>query len=228
VAAASPLRAQDCGGGIWPALRGVLLPEPIERMLRLRCLIRETAWNDSTGLQPAPGDTTCAGCDALRLRHLRRVDWIFTSALTMCEGDPEQALLVAALATLPFKRFPAVLPIVRLSMTVPVSTESDDDFRRRMRGLPCRLFADSPPGGDRDKLPHFFGSAWLYLQNKSETLSNNAGVLVELLEQTFKLQGARDERDLAANRLGVQFARSMLNRRGVPPSRVFCSHRPHP
>lgn len=152
---------------------------------------------------------------------LRRVDEIYARAVYLAEGDAGRAMLACAWATLPYHTFPARIPLLGIGLTVPVSTESKADFNRRMARLPGMILPDSPRGLDRDKLPHFFGSAWLQLVTRTPPLVAAAGELLEWSEAMFKLEGARDPRDVAINRLGVCFARQLQRQRDVRPSEIL-------
>lgn len=154
-------------------------------------------------------------CDLLRL------DAIWERAVYLADGDAQDALLAAAMATLPYRRFPARLPVIGLEFTVPVSSESEEEFLRRLARLPGLLFADTPAGFDRDKLPHFFGSAWLQFQLREPDAVLFMGRTVEVLESGFELEGALDARDLRADRLGALFARTLQRGRFIRPSQMF-------
>ena len=191
----------------WSSLRRVLLPREISLVYDLRELI--------TAQKPlAPRS---------REGDLRRLDAIYRRAVYFAEGDAELALLALSYATLPYHTFPARIPLLGIGVTVPVSTESRETFERRMANLPGLLLPDSPPQLDRDKLPHFFGSAWLQCAMRNEELTVAAGELLEIAEELFKLEGFSDERDIIVNRLGAEFAIALMRQRRVLPSDIFKS-----
>lgn len=190
---------------VWTGLRRILLPRELSLVYDLRALI--------TAQQPLAPRT--------RQADLRRLDAIYVHAVYLAEGDIALTLFALAVATLPYHTFPARIPLLGWSVTVPVSTESREDFSRRLANLPGLLLADSPPQLDRDKLPHFFGSAWLHCTLRDEELTMAAGELIEIGEEVFKLEGFRDERDLVANRLGASFADALMRQRRVLPSDIF-------
>lgn len=161
-----------------------------------------------------------------RAAHLERIDRIYLEAVRIAEGDPMHALLLCSIATLPYWKFPAYVPLAGWVITVPVSTESHADFTARLSALPSMLLADSRPGQDRDKLPHFFGSAWLHCVLRSRPLVDLIGRLIEAAESVFKLEGARDPRDLDAGWLGAAFGDALGDDEDALPSRVLCSQRP--
>jgi len=166
-----------------------------------------------------------ANCDSdlapLRKSHLRRLDDIFNASLNFSEGDRVEALLISSIATLPYHTFPVVVPLLGWVITVPVSTECKKQFQKRLHNLPSMVFADSPAGGDRDKLPHFFGSAYLYVLTRSQPFVLYTGHGIEILEEIFKLEGAYDERDIMADSLGVEFGKALLRKDHVLPSTLF-------
>jgi hypothetical protein len=109
---------------------------------------------------------------------------------------------------------------------VPVSTETHAAFLQRLASLPSMVMPDSKDGEDRDKLPHFFGSAWLQCRLRSTPLVNLIGILVEVGESIFKLQGAEDPRDLEAGRMGAAFGRALGSDPELLPSALLCSKTP--
>jgi hypothetical protein len=200
---------REAPGGLWAFFRRLLLPRELSLVYDLRALI-------SAQQPPYPPG---------RLADLRRLDAIYMRAVYLAEGDPFLALFALSFATLPYHTFPARVPLFDIGVTIPVSTESHEDFSRRMKNLPGRLFPDSPPSLDRDKLPHFFGSAWLQCVSRNPDLVEMAGELLELAEEMFKLEGSRDERDIIVNRLGVDFAIALQQHRQVLPSDIFKNFR---
>lgn len=190
---------------LWLLLRHFIFPQELNLIYDLRAWIAEL---------PAPGDRTREG-------DLRRTDEIYDHAVYLAEGDAARAILACAWATLPYHTFPARIPLLDIGITVPVSTESRAVFDQRMKNLPGKLFEDSPRGLDRDKVPHFFGSAWLQLATRQPMIAEAAGELLELSEAVFKLEGSRDPRDIAVNRLGVCFAIALQRQQNIHPSDIL-------
>jgi hypothetical protein len=206
---ASYQQVQDGGNGllesVWLTIRSALLPREFNLAYRLRSWIAQ--------LTPLPHRTLES--------DLQRLDAIYDRAVYFAEGDAQDALFALSIATLPYHTFPARIPIIDVGITVPVSTESRAVFERRMANLPGKLFADSPAWLDRDKLPHFFGSAWLYLATGMEGVTITAGEALEFGEALFKLEGSRDPRDILINRLGIAFAQQLRKHENVRPSDVL-------
>jgi len=202
--------AQEARCDFWPVVRRMLAPDALANVYELREVIRSFP-ADSGVIDPA----------GRMRRDLDRLDAIYTRAVELCEGDIRDALLACAAATLPYHRFPAVIPLTGIVVTVPVSTESVTDFQTRLAALPGRILRDSPPKGDRDKLPHFFGSAWLYLVTRNQSIVSLIAWSVEIGETLFKLEGAFDERDIAVSELGIRFAKRLLEENTSMPSRIL-------
>jgi hypothetical protein len=72
-------------------------------------------------------------------------------------------LLTAALATLPYRKMPVTFPIINEEAEGTIIEMPDSAFEKKVANLPSNIFFDSPKGflGDKDKLPHFFGNAFL-------------------------------------------------------------------
>jgi hypothetical protein len=156
-----------------------------------------------------------------RSSHLQRVDKIWDHAVYITDGDIETALFISAAATLPYHNFDAVVPLAGWIVNIPVSTESTTAFKRRFSNLPYLLYISGARGGDRDKLPHFFGTAFLQYRSHSSLLSATVGELIEIGEKMFKLEGAYDERDIEVNNKGIEFAQDLMDGRLVRPSQYF-------
>lgn len=190
---------------LWLFFRGYVLPDELSLIYELRSWLRRQ--------EPLKPRT--------RKGDLRRTDEIYRRAVYLAEGDAAKAMLACAWATLPYHTFPARVPLIDIGITVPVSTERRDAFEQRMANIPGMLFSDTPRSLDRDKLPHFFGTAWLQLITGSPGLAIFAGEALEWMEEVFKLEGSRDPRDIAVNRLGVSFARELQAHRDVLPSDIL-------
>jgi hypothetical protein len=103
----------------------------------------------------------------------------------------------------------------------PLSSEFPEEFDARLAALPRRVYADSPPGGDRDKLQHFFGSAYAALLTESEESAALMGEFVEWGEERFVVEGTADPRDARANAQGRSFGNALLLDPLLLPSGFF-------
>lgn len=190
---------------LWETIRRFVLPSYLDNMYRLRSYIASDEFSHS----PDSFSAT------------QQVDAIYRRAVMLTEGNVMEALFICAVATLPYKTFPAVIPLVNFVITVPVSTESEDQFRSRLKNLPSGLFLDSPARSDQDKLTHFFGSAYLVCVLKAPLWTMGIGSGVEMLESIFKLEGSRDVRDEVANERGIAFGTELMQSRDVLPSKFL-------
>ncbi len=86
---------------------------------------------------------------------------------------------------------------------------------------PLTIFPDSPPDefGDKDKLQHFFGSAFLAYLFGSSAPAERVGDFIEWGEDAFVVDGSYDLRDLEANGRGRRFAARLREDREALPSR---------
>jgi hypothetical protein len=148
----------------------------------------------------------------------RAVDVLFRRALELSWNNTGEALAISMLATLEHRTLGIKLPLIGPLLWIPLTGEFEDEFRERVACLPERLYADTPPEGDRDKLQHFFGSAFLTVLSESADASDALGVFVEVEEEVFVVGGSRDERDIRANRQGQRFALALMNDRETLPS----------
>ena len=142
---------------------------------------------------------------------LKAVDAVYIRAMKLTKCNTAMALMIASLATFDHRLVGLKIPVFKLFL--PLSNESDKEFARRVSNLPTRLYADSPTNfyGDRDKLQHFFGSAFLTFVFESRDASERFGTFIEKGEDAFIVDGMNDERDARANHQGQQFGLALLN-----------------
>jgi hypothetical protein len=148
------------------------------------------------------------------------IDQIFKYALWITDNDISQSLFISSIATLPYKKTPAKLPVINFDVMFYFSLESDYNFKKRFDNLPSHFLVDSPTDkfGDKDKLPHFFGSSFLSYSSDTGLLSQIIGDLIELGEAFFSLEGYNDERDKKMNKLGAKFGLDLLRNNYHTPS----------
>lgn len=151
------------------------------------------------------------------------VDSLFIAAVNYYNGDISEALLCLTFTTLPFDAIPIKLPLTDTKIYMPLPSAGEKIYLEKNKNLPRRLFFDSPHGeqGDKDKLAHFFGNAFLSYNFPAFNLSKFMGIFVELFEYTFKVDGSVDKRDLAVNSLGDLFGKSLNRNRALRPSQVL-------
>jgi hypothetical protein len=101
---------------------------------------------------------------------------------------------------------------------LPLTFEEDSLFKARHRNLPSRLYSDTPPEGDKDKLQHFFGSAYIAFASESRELARTSGDLIEWGEAQFVVGGVDDPRDRRSNKQGERFGHDLLSVKNLLPS----------
>jgi hypothetical protein len=151
----------------------------------------------------------------------RAVDAIFVRAMRLTNNNTAMSLLLSAFASFDHRTVGFRIPVFRLFF--PLTDESDGEFARRVANLPSRLFDDSPKNahGDRDKLQHFFGSAFLTFISESDAAADRFGEFVERTEDAVIVGGEMDDRDRNANREGQRFALTLLDDNRHVPSEFF-------
>ena len=164
----------------------------------------------------------------LQLRKLygdrKAVDAIFVKAMKLTKNNTGISLLLSALCTFDHEVVGIKNPLLLLYF--PLTGESRDDFFARVRNLPSRLYDDSPKNrtGDRDKLQHFFGSAFLSFTFESRQSAEQFGTMVEEGEDMLIVDGALDERDQRANHQGQEFGLALLENNHRLPSDFIAFH----
>jgi hypothetical protein len=144
------------------------------------------------------------------------MDMIYLRAMNEAGGDIGAALFASLIATFEHRKIPFTF-----GLSLPLTLESDASFTRRVDRLPRRLFADRPEGDDRDKLQHFFASAWLAWGLDNGEIADVIGLAVEAGEHAFIAGGANDRRDVRANRLGHLFVELLRQYPRAVPSVLF-------
>lgn len=152
-----------------------------------------------------------------RCGDARATDQIYLKALKIAEHNIARALFLSLMGTLEHRDVDLKVPIIG-PIGVPLTFEEDSIFNTRFRNLPSRLYVDTPPEGDRDKLQHFFASAYIAFSSESRELARTGGNLVEWGEAQFVVGGVDDPRDRRANKHGEQFGHDLLTVKNLLPS----------
>lgn len=148
------------------------------------------------------------------------VDAIFDRSVLIAEGNIPHALLISTLAVMDHHILGLKIPIIG-SIYFPLTFENDSLFRLRRTHLPKRLLSDNLRSVDKDKLQHFFGSAYLAYVTNSNIISRWIGDLFEIGEDRFVLGGRSDLRDKLANEKGREFGLRLLRDEDILPSDVL-------
>ena len=134
-----------------------------------------------------------------------------------------EALFALTFAVIPYNAIQLNIPLINSIVTYKLPSAPDDIFTKKNENLPRRLFFDTPGDnyGDKDKLAHFFGSAFIsYAQNIFD-FGNLIGYFVEVFEQDFEIQNSIDIRDLQTNKLGNIFGEMLKKNKNLLPSQVM-------
>jgi hypothetical protein len=120
----------------------------------------------------------------------------------------------------PYKRVPVTIPILNYTVYYPLVSAEDSIFLLKNKNLPSHFLFDSPQGeyGDKDKIAHFFGNAFLGYHSTFLDLSIILGLFVEVFEETFQVQSEIDERDLIVNYYGRFYGKALKQNMFVLPS----------
>ncbi len=152
-----------------------------------------------------------------RCGQMRAVDAIYLKTLKIAEYDIARALFLSLMGTLEHESVGVEIPVLGV-VKVPLTFEEDSLFRARIANLPSRLYSDTPPEGDKDKLQHFFASAYLSYATQSPEFAKASGDFVEWGEARFIAGGEDDPRDKRANAQGDAFGRDLAVVKTLLPS----------
>ena len=154
---------------------------------------------------------------------LALVDSIYLRAVAFTENDYSEALLALTFATIPYKKVPILVPIIKEVIYYPLTSADYSIFNLKNKNLPRYLFYDSPKTnhGDVDKLAHFFGNAFIGYSENIFDLSALIGYFVESFEESFKVQSKVDYRDLDVNWYGDQFGKLLNENEELLPSQIM-------
>jgi hypothetical protein len=151
------------------------------------------------------------------------VDSIYLRALNFYEYDYNEALLALTFATIPYKEVLIVIPLIRTTAYYPLVSADDSTFNKKNQNLPSKLFYDTPENdyGDKDKLAHFFGNAYIGFAENIFDLAVPFGYFVEAFEEDFKVQSKIDLRDLDVNQYGKIFGECLEEKEDILPSEII-------
>ena len=157
------------------------------------------------------------------VNDLSLVDTLFKRAVKLRNNDISEALLSLTFASIPYKKVPIQIPLIKTIIKYPLVSDNDSIFMLKNKNLPGRLYFDTPQNnfGDKDKLAHFFGSAFLAYNSSIFDLGDLIGYFVEVFEQEFKVQSVIDNRDMLTNKLGYIFGSYLKKDTTVQPSNAF-------
>ncbi len=159
----------------------------------------------------------------INVGDLAAADSIFIEALKFTEHDYGNALLALMFATVPYREVPIQIPLINSIVYYPLTSSDEETFLKKNENLPRYLFFDTPQNdyGDKDKLAHFFGSAFLSYESNIFDIGKLIGYFVEAFEESFKVQSSVDLRDLDVNEYGRLFGNLLKENNQLLPSQIF-------
>ncbi len=151
------------------------------------------------------------------------MDTLFNCAVNYRDSDYSEALLSLMFATVPYKKVPIQIPLIKTIVQFPLTSAGDSVFLLKNKNLPKDFYFDTPQTnfGDKDKLAHFFGSAFLAYNSSIFDLGDLIGYFVEVFEEEFKVQSVIDSRDMMTNKLGYIFGTYLKKNKNIQPSNAF-------
>lgn len=191
-------RSQSVADQIGTVVLQTILPSGYEEGLEMRLLLRSNQWKK---YKEQIADTTA-------------MNMIYELSYALCNGRSKRALLASGVAVLDHRSIPLRLPF-GLVLNIPLTLESETHFQERTSALPTYLY--SATREDRDKLQHFFFSAYLKRVIGMSLFCRLVGNMTEVLEDAVVIGGANDNRDKHANADGVSFGlRSLEDKTALP------------
>ena len=154
---------------------------------------------------------------------IESVDYIYEKALKYFNNNLSETFLCLTFTLIPYNKIPMKIPFLGIKITVSLPSPSQMVYKEKRKNTPKQLFFDSPRNdfGDKDKLAHFFGNAFLSYNIPLFNFSDFMGIFVEYFEEGFFLEGGYDYRDLVANHLGKLFGVMVKNKKDVKPSEAL-------
>lgn len=151
------------------------------------------------------------------------VDSMYLRALDYYENDYAEALLALTFASIPYRKVPLLIPLIKVRLYYPLISADEITFNLKNKNMPSQFFYDSPESvaGDRDKLAHFFGNAYIGYAESILDLADVFGYFVEAFEDDFKAQSRIDFRDMEVNWYGVLFGNLLEENKKILPSEVL-------
>lgn len=149
-------------------------------------------------------------------------DSIYFKALDFFDDDISEALLCLTFTSLPYNKIKTKL-LFGSQLIIPLPSPSKKVFDKKVENLPKNLFFDSDKNhfGDKDKLAHFFGNAFLRYNFGWFNLSKFMGIFVEYVEEGLFVEGGFSNKDLIANYLGELFAETIKQNKTIRPSEIL-------
>jgi len=157
--------------------------------------------------------------------ELAAIDSLYSTALHLTGNNIQEALLALTFSVVPYKYVPIQLGI---RLKYPLISADDSTFKLKNKNLPKYFLTDSPTNefGDKDKLAHFFGNAFVAYTSRIFDLTKAIGYFVEVFEENFTPENHIDYRDLKVNQLGEAFGDSLKKDKAQFPSSFIKKYQP--
>ena len=154
---------------------------------------------------------------------LALADTIYLRALHFENYNYSNTLFDLTFAVIPYNKVHIRIPLIGIDYVYHLTSAEENIFLKKNENLPKRLFFDTPKNnyGDKDKLAHFFGSAYIAYSSNFFDLGDLIGYFVEVFEQDFEVQNAIDRRDIEINYLGNIFGDILKKDKTILPSQVM-------
>ncbi len=154
---------------------------------------------------------------------LESVDHIYKKALIFFDGDASETFFCLTFVFIPYNHITVKIPLIEAHIKFPLPSPPQFVFNKKVKNTPKKLFFDSPENelGDKDKLPHFFGNAFIRYNLRMFNLSKFLGIFIEYFEKEFFAEGGFSKKDLIANYLGELFAEMVRTNPNAKPSEAL-------
>lgn len=151
------------------------------------------------------------------------IDTLYLRAVHFHMGAIDEALLTLTFATLAFNEMPLHIPYTNIKLSAKLPSGPEGTLKKKIPKIPKQVLIDSPQSsfGDKDKVAHFFGNAFLSYSVSLFNLSKFLSILVVLFEDAFKVEGTIDNRDFIANFLGYHFGKQLSSNAQYLPSQAL-------
>ena len=158
------------------------------------------------------------------------VDKIFFKAKELSNNNNGVALLISLLGVTDHFALTVKIhiPYLPVQLPLPLTAETKEEFTRRFNNLPehfPRLFSSPTSSVHKDKLQHFFATAFLSYVFESEETALRIGFATEKGESAFIIGGTYDAEDLEMNRRVAMFGHALLLQKPFFPSQYFFSNK---
>ena len=153
-------------------------------------------------------------------KNLELIDSLYSYSMKITE-DKNEAFFLLTMVTLPYRVIPLKIPYLGIEYGIPLPSVDEKMFKQKTKMTPGKLFFDSPPSGDRDKVPHFFGNAFLAHSFGYFNISKFMGIFIELFERAYISSGEFDLRDFMINGLGNSYGLFLRHDGHISPGNML-------